>query len=108
MADSLPCRLRDRQAAAFVTAGRPDYPAGSVPATPVPRPPWLKVTALLATVGVLAWPVLAMLGLLGAIPAQVVLNVGIVTAALAYISIRRIKRDRAVSMGEADTGDDSA
>jgi hypothetical protein len=73
--------------------------------TPVPRPTWLKVTALLAAVGTLAWPVLAMLGLLGAIPAQVVLNVGIVTAALAYLSIRRIKHDRAIAMGAAGQPD---
>ena len=72
--------------------------------TPLPRPTWLKVTALLAAVGVLAWPVLAMLGILGVIPAQVVLNVGIVTAALAYFSIRRIKLDRAIAMdaGQSD------
>jgi hypothetical protein len=69
--------------------------------TPVPRPTWLKVTALLAAVGVVAWPVLAMLGLLGVVPAQAVLNVGIVTAALAYISIRRIKHDREIAMGAA-------
>lgn len=69
--------------------------------TPVPRPTWLKVTALLAAAGVVAWPVLAMLGIIGVIPAQVVLNVGIVTAFLAYISIRRIKHDRAIAMGAA-------
>ena len=69
--------------------------------TPVPRPTWLKITALLAAAGVVAWPVLAMLGIIGAIPAQVVLNVGIVTAFLAYISIRRIKHDRAIAMGAA-------
>ena len=62
--------------------------------TPVPRPTWLKVTSLLAAVGAVAWPVLAMLGLIGALPAQVVLNVGIVTAALAYVSVRKIKHDR--------------
>ena len=67
-----------------------------VPVTPVPRPPWLKITSLLSIVGIVVWPVLAMLGLLGAVPAQVVLNVGIVTAFLAYISIRRIKQDRAL------------
>jgi hypothetical protein len=66
-----------------------------MPATPVPRPAWLKVTAPLAIVGVVVWPVLAMLGLLGDVPAQAVLNVGIVTAVLAYVSIRRIKADRA-------------
>jgi hypothetical protein len=59
----------------------------------------LKVTALLAAAGALAWPVLAMLGIIGVIPAQVVLNVGIVTAALAYVSIRRIKLDRQIAMG---------
>ena len=73
-----------------------------MPATPVPRPTWLKVTALVAVAGVVAWPVLAMLGLLGVIPGQTVLNVGIVTAVVAYISIRRIKQDRAVAMGDAD------
>ena len=73
--------------------------------TPVPRPTWLKITALLAAIGAVAWPVLAMLGLLGVIPAQVVLNVGIVTAALAYVSIRRIKLDRAIAMGGADRPD---
>ena len=73
--------------------------------TPVPRPTWLKITALLAAAGAVAWPVLAMLGILGAIPAQVVLNVGIVTAALAYVSIRRIKRDRAVALEAAGQPD---
>ncbi len=73
--------------------------------TPVPRPTWLKVTALLAVAGAVAWPVLAMLGLLGVIPGQTVLNVGIVTAVLAYISIRRIKHDRAVAMGAAGQAD---
>jgi hypothetical protein len=81
--------------------------SGAVP-TPVPRPPWLKVAAPLALAGIVAWPVLAMLGLLGAIPPQAVVNVGIVTAVLAYISIRRIKRDRAIAMGETDPGDGSA
>lgn len=71
----------------------------------MPRPTWLKVTALLAAAGAVAWPVLAMLGLLGAIPAQAVVNVGIVTAALAYISIRRIKHDRAITMGGAGQSD---
>ena len=66
---------------------------------PVPRPIWLKITALLAAAGAVAWPVLAMLAIVGVIPAQAVLNVGIVTAFLAYISIRRIKHDRAVAMG---------
>jgi hypothetical protein len=67
--------------------------------TPIPRPAWLKVTALLAIAGAVAWPVLAMLGLLGVLPGQVVLNVGIVTAVLAYISIRKIKHDRAAFGG---------
>jgi hypothetical protein len=71
----------------------------------VPRPAWLKVTSLLAVAGAVAWPVLAMLGLLGVIPAQVVLNVLIVTAALAYVSIRRIKLDREIAMGGADQRD---
>ena len=66
--------------------------------SPVPRPIWLKISALLAAAGAVAWPVLALLGLIGVIPAQAVLNVGIVTAALAYISIRRIKRDRAIAL----------
>ena len=66
-----------------------------MPATPVPRPLWLKTTSLLSILGIVVWPILAMLGLLGAVPAQVVLNVGIVTAFLAYVSIRRIKQDRA-------------
>lgn len=69
--------------------------------TPIPRPPWLKVTAALAVVGVVAWPVLAMLGLLGTVPAQAVLYVGVVTAALAYVSISRIKRDRAIALDAA-------
>lgn len=82
------------------------YPPDSVPATPIPRPTWLKITAPLAAVGAVAWPVLAMLGLLGAVPAQVVLNVGIVTAALAYLSIRRIKHDREIALGEAANPDE--
>ena len=53
----------------------------------------------------MAWPVLAMLGLLGAVPAQAVVNVGIVTAALAYVSIRRIKRDRAAALDAAGEPD---
>jgi hypothetical protein len=69
--------------------------------TAVPRPAWLKIAAVLATAGAVAWPVLAMLAIVGVIPAQVVLNVGIVTAFLAYISIRRIKHDRAIAMGAA-------
>jgi hypothetical protein len=73
--------------------------------TPVPRPTWLKVTALLAAAGAVAWPVLAMLGILGVIPAQTVLNVGIATAVLAYISIRKIKHDRTVAMGAGDEPD---
>jgi hypothetical protein len=76
-----------------------------VPATPIPRPTWLKLIATLAVIGVIAWPVLAMLGLLGAVPAKVVLNVGIVTAGLAYISIRRIKRDRAIALDAAGEPD---
>ena len=68
-----------------------------MPVPPVPRPAWLKVTAPLAIVGCVVWPVLAMLGILGAVSAQAVVNVGIVTAALAYISIRRIKADRAAA-----------
>ena len=75
--------------------------------TSVPRPTWLKITALLAAVGAVAWPVLAMLGIVGVVPAQAVLNVGIVTAFLAYISIRRIKHDRAVAMHEAGEPDGS-
>ena len=70
---------------------------------PIPRVWWLKYTALLASLGVIAWPVLAMLGILGVVPAQVVLNVGIVTAALAYVSIRRIKQDREIAMGTTDS-----
>jgi hypothetical protein len=61
----------------------------------------LKVIAVLAVVGAVAWPVLAMLGLIGVIPAQVVLNVGILTAFFAYIAIRRIKRDREIALGAA-------
>lgn len=82
-------------------------------ATPVVRPTWLKITSTLAIMGVVAWPVLAMLGLLGAVPANTVVNVGIATAALAYISIRRIKQDREIaqgpdpeSRGPQDTPDD--
>lgn len=67
--------------------------------TRIPRVWWLKYTALLASLGVIAWPVLAMLGIIGVVPAQTVLNVGIVTAALAYISMRRIKQDREIAMG---------
>ena len=77
-----------------------------MPATPVPRPPWLKITAPLAAVGALVWPILAMLGLLGAVPAQAVLNVGLVTAALAYVSIRRIKQDRAIALWADPPPDD--
>ena len=68
---------------------------------PFPRVWWLKYTALLASLGVIAWPVLAMLGILGVVPAKTVFNVGIVTAALAYVSIRRIKQDRAIAIGGA-------
>ncbi|HEY0397269.1 MAG TPA: hypothetical protein VGF00_02700 [Acidimicrobiia bacterium] len=71
-------------------------------AAPVVRPPWLKVTSLLAVVGIVVWPILAMLGLLGAVPATTVVDVGIVTAALAYVSIRRIKLDRALATGPPD------
>ncbi len=75
---------------------------GAVPVAPIPRPLWLKVTSLLSIIGIVAWPVLAMLGLLGAVQAQVVLNVGIVTAFFAYISIRRVKQDRAIAAGGFD------
>ena len=67
-------------------------------ATPVPRPVWLRIVSLLAVAGIVTWPVLAMLGLLGAIPPTVVVNAGIVTAGLAYIAVRRIKRDRAIAL----------
>jgi hypothetical protein len=73
-----------------------------VPATPIHRPRWLRVTSTLATAGIVVWPILAMLGLLGAVPAQVVLNVGLVTAGLAYVSIHRIKHDRAMAQGPLD------
>lgn len=73
----------------------------AVSPTPIRRPTWLKVTSLLAAIGAVVWPVMAMLGLLGVLPAQAVLNVGIVTAVLAYVSIRRIKQDRAIAMGES-------
>ena len=66
--------------------------------TPVPRPTWLKIAAILAVGGAVAWPVLAMLAIVGVIPA-------LVTAFLAYISIRRIKQDRDIAMdasGEPD------
>jgi len=76
------------------------------PATPVPRPPWLKVTSLLAVAGIVVWPILALLGLLGAVPATTVVDVGIVAAALAYVSIRRIKYDRAIAVFQADPPDD--
>jgi hypothetical protein len=42
-----------------------------------------------------------MLGLLGAVPAQAVVDVGIVAAVLAYVSIRRVKRDRAAALDPA-------
>jgi hypothetical protein len=74
--------------------------------TPVPRPAWLKVTAPLAAAGVVAWPILAMLGLLGAVPAVTVVNVGIITAFLAYVSIRRIKADRALALYRAQPPDE--
>ena len=70
-----------------------------MPATPIPRPLWLKAFALLAITGIVVWPALAMLGLLGVVAPQVVLNVGIVTAALAYLAIRRVKQDRAIALG---------
>jgi hypothetical protein len=73
---------------------------GAVPATtPIPRPLWLKVSSVLAIAGIVIWPGLALLGLLGAVPAQVVLNVGLVTVGLAYFSVRRIKEDRAIAHG---------
>ena len=68
-----------------------------MPAPPAPRPAWLKVAAPLAIVGCVVWPVLAMLGILGAVSAQAVVDIGVVTAALAYVSIRRIKADRAAA-----------
>ena len=71
-------------------------------AVPIPRPVWLKVTSGLAVAGIVAWPILALLGLLGAIPAITVVDVGLITAALAYISIRRIKLDRALLAGPAE------
>ena len=77
-----------------------------MPATPIPRPPWLKATSTLAIIGVVTWPVLAMLGLLGAVPAQAIVNVGVVTAALAYVSIRRIKRDREITLGNSGDPDE--
>ena len=76
------------------------------PTTPVPRPAWLKVTSLLAAAGVVVWPVLALLGILGVIRPETVLDVGIATAALAYISIRRIKTDRAIALQSAEPPDD--
>jgi hypothetical protein len=69
--------------------------------TPVTRPLWLKVTAPLAILGVVVWPPLALLGLLGAVEAKTVLNVGVVTAGLAYVSIRRIKHDREIALGDS-------
>jgi len=74
-----------------------------VPAAPIPRPTWLRVTSVLATAGIVAWPVLALLGLLGVIEPRTVVNVGIITAVLAYVSIRRIKRDREIAMGEGSS-----
>jgi hypothetical protein len=47
-----------------------------------------------------------MLGLLGVVPAQVVLNVGLVAGFLAYISIRRIKQDRAIALDGTDPPDE--
>ena len=75
-------------------------------ATPVPRSTWLKITAALAIAGIIAWPVLAMLGILGTVPPETVVNVGIVTALLAYISIRRIKQDRAIATGDSESEGD--
>jgi hypothetical protein len=72
---------------------------GAVPATPIPRPLWLRAISLVAIAGIVVWPPLALLGLLGAVPAQAVLNVGLVTAALAYLAIRRIRQDRAIALG---------
>jgi hypothetical protein len=72
-------------------------------ATPIPRPTWLKITSLLAVIGALVWPVLAMLGLLGTVPANTVVSLGLVTAFLAYISIRRIKQDREIARGSAES-----
>jgi hypothetical protein len=72
-----------------------------VVATSVPRPAWLMIISLLAVAGIVAWPVLALLGLLGAIEPIVVVDVGIVTAGLAYVAVRRIKRDRAIAMEAA-------
>jgi hypothetical protein len=69
--------------------------------TPVPRPVWLRIVSLLAVAGIVAWPVLALLGLLGAVQPVVVVDVGIVTAGLAYVAIRRIKRDRAIALDAA-------
>jgi hypothetical protein len=74
--------------------------------TQVPRPAWLRITAPLAAAGIVAWPILAMLGLLGAVPAATVVNVGLVTAALAYVSIRRIKLDRDIALQQAHPPDD--
>ncbi|HVW34656.1 MAG TPA: hypothetical protein VHL53_19140 [Acidimicrobiia bacterium] len=83
----------------------PGSPAGR-PGAPVPRPTWLKITSLLAIAGAVVWPVLAFLGLLGTIPANTVLDLGIATAGLAYLSIRRIKADRARAGWSTDPGDD--
>ena len=46
------------------------------------------------------WPVLAMLGILGTVSPKAVLDVGIVTAGLAYVSIQRIKADRAAAAAD--------
>ena len=96
---------RVRLVAVLVGAHAGCLTLSSVQATPIPRPTWLKITSTLAIAGVVAWPVLAMLGLLGTIPAETVVNVAIVTAVLAYISIRRIKRDRALVAGPDATPD---
>lgn len=74
-------------------------------AAPVPRPVWLRIVSLLAIVGIVAWPILALLGLLGAIEPVVVVDVGIVTAGLAYVAVRRIKRDRAIALDGAGRPD---
>ena len=70
-------------------------------ATPVPRPLWLRIVSLLAIAGIVAWPILVMLGVLGVIEPVVVVDVGIITAGLAYVAVRRIKRDRAIALDAA-------
>lgn len=83
-------------------AGEPPAGGQPPPAVPIPRPAWLKVTSGLAVAGIVVWPILALMGLLGAVPAVTVVDVGLITAALAYISIRRIKLDRALATGPLD------